>query len=242
MAAVVSLVVDPGIAAAESPEVEQFYRTFDQALAAPIVAQASTPSGHGYYLLGADGGVFTFGDAAFAGSLYDLGVVTDAARAITPAADGRGYWVGLDDGRWLGLGSSTGSERPHRFEWPIPGPVESGFGNRRHPVYGGTRLHTGLDLDAGHGDPVVAAAAGTVSYAGWKSGYGKSVVITHDEHTTTLYAHLSTIGVAVGDPVTVGQQVGQVGRTGVATGPHLHFEVRIDDQPVDPRDQLASRS
>jgi murein DD-endopeptidase MepM/ murein hydrolase activator NlpD len=229
-------------AAAESPEIQQFYSTLDQPLVGPIVAQASTPSSGGYYLLGADGGVFTFGDALFAGSLHDLGVGTDAARAIVPNADGRGYWIGLEDGRWFGFGSSAGRERPHRFEWPIPGPVESGFGSRRHPVYGGTRPHTGLDVDAERGDPVAAAAAGTVSYAGWKSGYGQTVVITHDEHTTTLYAHLSAIGVAIGAQVALGQQIGQVGETGVATGPHLHFEVRIDDQPVDPRDHLASRA
>jgi murein DD-endopeptidase MepM/ murein hydrolase activator NlpD len=169
-----------------------------------------------------------------------MGVTTVAARAIRPAADGHGYWIGLEDGRWLGFGSGAGRDRDHRFAWPVPGPVASGYGNRTHPVYGGTRLHTGLDLDAAHGDPVAAAAAGTVTYAGWKSGYGQTVVVTHDEYTATLYGHLSAIGVAVGTPVAAGQQVGQVGQTGVATGPHLHFEVRIDDQPVDPRDQLAS--
>jgi murein DD-endopeptidase MepM/ murein hydrolase activator NlpD len=240
--AVVSVTAGTGAAAAESSEVEQFYSTFDQPLVGPIVAQVTTPSGGGYYLLGADGGVFTFGDAVFAGSLHDLGVETDAARAVVSAPDGRGYWIGLDDGRWFGFGTSAGHERPHRFAWPVPGPVESGFGNRRHPVYGGTRLHTGLDIDAAHGDPAAAAAAGTVSHAGWKTGYGKSVVIAHDQHTATLYAHLSAIGVGVGDAVAAGQQIGQVGETGVATGPHLHFEVRIDDEPVDPRDHLASRS
>ncbi|MSO96570.1 MAG: M23 family metallopeptidase [Thermoleophilia bacterium] len=112
--------------------------------------------------------------------------------------------------------------------WPAPGAVTSPFGQR----WG--RMHTGIDIGSSTGAPIVAAAAGTVLVAGWGDGYGNTVVIDHGGGVATLYGHQSSIGVAVGQSVTRGETIGAVGSTGRSTGPHLHFEVRINGSPVDP--------
>ena len=111
--------------------------------------------------------------------------------------------------------------------------ITSGFGWRRHPIYGSSRMHTGLDLDADSGDPIYAAAGGVVVSAGWRGGYGNCVIIDHGD-IATLYGHMSSISVGTGEAVTQGSRVGAVGSTGASTGPHLHFEVRINGEPVDP--------
>lgn len=121
---------------------------------------------------------------------------------------------------------------------PVPGEVTSGFGTRVHPILGTTRVHTGVDMHAGSGTPVRAGAAGKVVWAGWRGGYGNAVVIDHGNQYATLYGHLSAVWVSVGDRVDAGDHVGAVGATGMATGPHLHFEVRILGVPVDPRHYL----
>jgi murein DD-endopeptidase MepM/ murein hydrolase activator NlpD len=120
------------------------------------------------------------------------------------------------------------------LSWPVAGPVTSGFGYRVHPIFHVRRLHTGVDLDGNTGDPVKAAALGTVVSAGWRGGYGKCVVIDHGGGLATLYAHQSSILVSVGQTVKRGEAIGQVGSTGYSTGPHLHFEVRVNGSPVDP--------
>ncbi|MFC0401538.1 M23 family metallopeptidase [Paraburkholderia rhizosphaerae] len=114
--------------------------------------------------------------------------------------------------------------------------VSSPFGERMHPVSGEERFHAGVDLTAHSGAPVLSAAAGTVEFAGVRSGYGRHVVIDHGNGYTTCYAHLSAFarGLRAGMQVAEGQRIGLVGRTGVATGPHLHYEVRINERPVDP--------
>lgn len=114
--------------------------------------------------------------------------------------------------------------------------VSSPFGYRIHPVTGVRLLHTGVDLTAAPGTPVVAASAGTVQFIGADSGYGKHVVLRHAQGYTTYYGHLSAfaVGLRVGARVAEGQRVGAVGETGVTTGPHLHFEVRLNNQPTDP--------
>ncbi len=117
--------------------------------------------------------------------------------------------------------------------WPARGLLTSGFGLRRHPVFGVIRMHNGVDIAAPWGTPVRAAASGTVLFAGWFGGYGKLVILDHGGFTT-LYGHLSSIGVAVGQRVQAGQVIGRVGSTGYSTGPHLHFEIRKDGRPVDP--------
>ena len=118
--------------------------------------------------------------------------------------------------------------------WPVVGAVTSGFGYRIHPIFNVRKLHTGIDIDADMGDPIKAAAGGTVVSAGWRGGYGKCVVITHGGGLATLYGHQSEILVSVGETVKRGEVIGKVGSTGYSTGPHLHFEVRVNGSPVDP--------
>ncbi|MEY2477649.1 MAG: hypothetical protein QOG87_2964 [Actinomycetota bacterium] len=118
---------------------------------------------------------------------------------------------------------------------PIPGAaVTSGYGSRVHPVYGDVRTHTGIDFRAATGTPVRAAGAGKVVYAGWRGGYGNTVIIDHGNSLATLYGHLSSISVGVGQSVAKGQIVARAGSTGLSTGPHLHFEVRVNGVPVNP--------
>ena len=117
---------------------------------------------------------------------------------------------------------------------PTQGPETSPYGMRVHPVTGQRRLHAGLDIGAATGTPVRAAASGTVSFAGALSGYGNTVVVDHGGGVTTLYAHQSSLGAATGEAVVAGERLGRVGATGTATGPHLHFEVRVGGAPVDP--------
>ncbi len=121
-----------------------------------------------------------------------------------------------------------------RLLWPAQGTITSGFGLRRHPVFGIQHLHTGVDIGAAWGSPVLAAADGQVIYTGWFGGYGKIVVLDHGGGVSTLYAHLYEILVPSGGTVSRSQVIGRVGTTGYSTGPHLHFEVRVDGQPIDP--------
>jgi murein DD-endopeptidase MepM/ murein hydrolase activator NlpD len=123
--------------------------------------------------------------------------------------------------------------------WPVYGKLESGVGGRRNPFGGrGYEYHEGQDIDAAYGTPVQVAAGGKVIIAGWQRGYGKVVYVDHGNGLSTRYGHLSEIDVTVGQSVTQGQTIGLVGSTGRSTGPHLHYEVRINNQPVDPRPYL----
>jgi len=125
-----------------------------------------------------------------------------------------------------------------RFLWPASGPLTSTFGWRMHPIFRVMRFHAGIDIGASYGAPVSAAADGVVTSAGDASGYGTLVVISHGtrggQDLSTAYAHMSQLLVSVGQHVGRGQQVGAVGNEGNSTGPHLHFEVRLDGSPVDP--------
>jgi murein DD-endopeptidase MepM/ murein hydrolase activator NlpD len=112
--------------------------------------------------------------------------------------------------------------------WPVNAPITSPFGWR----WG--RMHEGIDLGASYGTPISAAAAGVVIYAGWEGGYGNLVVIDHGGGLATAYGHQSQIAVSTGQSVAQGQIIGYVGSTGHSTGPHLHFEVRVNGQAVDP--------
>jgi Peptidase family M23 len=107
-----------------------------------------------------------------------------------------------------------------------PAPVTSRYGWRTHPLTGTRRFHSGIDIAAATGTPVVAAGSGTVVSAGWNSGYGKAIVIQHDDHHQTLYGHLSEISIQAGQSIVQGTVIGKVGSTGNSTGPHLHFEKR----------------
>jgi murein DD-endopeptidase MepM/ murein hydrolase activator NlpD len=127
------------------------------------------------------------------------------------------------------------------YVWPVVGKLESAFGGRRNPFGGGSyEFHTGQDIDAPFGAPVIAGATGKVSFVGWQNGYGQLVVIDHGGGLTTRYGHLSHIAVPQGANVRRGEFVGKVGSTGRSTGPHLHYEVRINDHPVNPLQYLLS--
>lgn len=117
--------------------------------------------------------------------------------------------------------------------------LTSRFGNRRHPVYGGMRPHNGIDLAAPTGTPVIATAPGRVSFMGRQGGYGQVIEVEHDTGAISRYTHLSRISpqLVVGDLVNAGESLGEVGSSGVATGPNLHYEVRVNNQPVDPLGQ-----
>lgn len=117
---------------------------------------------------------------------------------------------------------------------PVDGPVTSRFGMRAHPILGRVRAHNGVDLRAASGTPVRAAGPGVVTRAEYAGAYGNLVVVSHGERTETRYAHLSGILVQEGAAVLRGGTLGTVGSTGLSTGPHLHFEIRVDGSPVDP--------
>jgi len=117
---------------------------------------------------------------------------------------------------------------------PVPGRITSGFGPRTHPILGYVRMHTGADFTAPYGQEIRAAQAGRVILAGRFGGYGNTVVIDHGGGVATLYAHQSELVVVYGDSVERGERIGLIGSTGLSTGPHLHFEVRVDGTPVDP--------
>ena len=120
--------------------------------------------------------------------------------------------------------------------WPIPGQysISSYFGLRIHPISKEEKMHTGIDIEVPRKTPVNSAQKGTIVFANWFSGYGKAIIIDHGGGYTTLYAHLDVIGVSVGQEVAKGGYIGQSGNTGYSTGPHLHFEVRMNGEYVDP--------
>ena len=117
---------------------------------------------------------------------------------------------------------------------PANGPITSYFGNRYHPILHFTRFHAGVDIGAGWGSPIVAAADGQVVVAGWSGGYGREVQIAHGGGVVSLYGHMSGIVASAGSYVRRGQVIGYVGSSGLSTGPHLHFEVRQNGSPVNP--------
>ncbi len=131
-----------------------------------------------------------------------------------------------------GAGGATSTPSAAGLIWPVSGPITSPFGWR----WG--RMHQGIDIGVPSGTPIKAAAAGTIIYCGWESGYGNLTVIDHGGNLATAYGHQSSIAVACGQQVSQGEVIGYVGCTGHCTGPHLHFEVRIDGNPVDPMGYL----
>jgi murein DD-endopeptidase MepM/ murein hydrolase activator NlpD len=120
------------------------------------------------------------------------------------------------------------------FVWPASGPITSGFGWRIDPFIHRRMLHTGIDIGVPWGTPVGAAESGTVLFAGWMTGYGNVVVLDHGNGVSTVYAHLSSYAVQPGETVQRGQVIARAGSTGWSTGPHLHFEIRENGQPIDP--------
>ena len=122
--------------------------------------------------------------------------------------------------------------------WPVEGRVASSFGEREDPINGEGAFHSGIDIDAPYGTPVRAAGDGDVTGAEMAAGYGREVVIDHGHNLETVYGHLSGFAVFPGQHVTRGQVIGYVGQSGRATGPHLHYEVRVHNVPVNPHKYL----
>lgn len=127
-----------------------------------------------------------------------------------------------------------------KLAWPTPGVtyITSYFGYRIHPVYGYRKYHSGIDIGAGYGRDIVASADGVVTLATTNGGYGRCVIINHGSGITTLYGHCSSLLVSSGQRVTRGQLIAKVGSTGVSTGPHLHYEVRVNGSATDPLSYL----
>ncbi len=172
-------------------------------------------------------------------------VIADDARAQGGPLIRLG--VGIDP-RFLRMAASLGqmsamnaglahipNTMPASFQY-----ISSGFGVRTDPIEGGAAFHPGLDFKGPKGAPIYAAAAGTVSFTGQRSGYGNCVEISHGHGLITRYAHMSRITAHPGQPVTPGTPIGLIGSTGRSTGPHLHFEVRLNDRPVNPRPFLEA--
>lgn len=122
--------------------------------------------------------------------------------------------------------------------WPVTGTITSSFGERQDPFNGEGAFHSGIDIATAYGDPVRATADGEVLKAAFGNGYGREVLIDHDNGIQTLYGHLSGFAVTAGEHVSRGQVIGYVGTSGRSTGPHLHYEVRIHDTPVNPHKYL----
>jgi murein DD-endopeptidase MepM/ murein hydrolase activator NlpD len=173
---------------------------------------------------------------------------------VAPGVLSAGMWklasyslAGFELALTRGLGRAFGMEaalsglaaalvQPVLAHIPVDGDCQqsSGFGMRRHPTLKGRRMHAGIDFAARPGTPVLAAGSGIVVHASRMGGYGRLIIIDHGHGLTTRYGHLRGIRVHVGDEVNAGQTIGAVGSSGRATGPHLHFEVRVADRPVDP--------
>lgn len=122
--------------------------------------------------------------------------------------------------------------------WPISGSITSEFGWRTHPIFGSQRFHSGLDIGGDYGMAIHAAASGVVIEAGWIGGYGNTIMIEHGSGIVTLYGHNESLAVSVGQQVSQGEVVAYCGSTGNSTGPHCHFEVRVNGEPVNPLDYL----
>ena len=151
----------------------------------------------------------------------------------TPPAPATGPKPGPPSAPAPGPGPAS-TTRNGRFIWPVNGSVGSGFGPRIHPISGGSRMHTGVDIGASSGTPIKAADDGVVVMAGPNGGYGNWTLIDHGGGLATGYGHQSSIGVSRGQRVSRGEVIGRVGSTGASTGPHLHWEVRVNGNPVDP--------
>ncbi|MGD9738025.1 MAG: M23 family metallopeptidase [Bauldia sp.] len=170
---------------------------------------------------------------SFPALAQDAAAPTEVAAVQANAAPAA---VGPIRAAWRARAAAAAAAAGPLLTLPLAGQLTSDFGYRRHPVSGGNRFHEGVDLSAPSGTPILAAGTGVVTFAGWDGDYGNVVRIAHQDGVETTYAHQSGIaaGIAVGVTVVQGQVIGAVGSTGLATGPHLHFEVRINGEAIDP--------
>lgn len=134
--------------------------------------------------------------------------------------------------------ASVEGEAPGILVRPVPGAITSPFGMRVHPILGYSRMHTGVDMRAPYGQAIKAGGSGRVILAGVYGGYGNTVIVDHGGGMTTLYAHQSQLNVVYGQEIAAADVVGYIGTSGLSTGPHLHFEVRINGTPVNPADYI----
>ena len=153
-----------------------------------------------------------------------------AARAAAAAAAAQSSGGQGASDNWV---QGTG-----QFGWPVSGEITSPYGYRVHPIWGTTIYHSGIDIGVDEGTPVHAADGGVVVWSGWMGGYGYAVVIDHGNGLSTLYGHNSELAVDEGQSVAKGQVISYAGSTGNSTGPHVHFEVRVNGDPVDPMGYL----
>lgn len=133
---------------------------------------------------------------------------------------------------------NTSDSTGEGFLRPVGGPITDPYGGRINPVTNEAGFHNGVDFGEGFDVPIQASKSGVVTYSGWISGYGNSVIIDHGEGVTTLYGHANSLNVSVGQSVARGETIALVGSTGMSTGPHLHFEIRINGQPVNPMEYV----
>ena len=155
-----------------------------------------------------------------------IGDLTDFNQDLQNKLDD--LFNGLDD-------ENSGNSQGETFLRPTSGHVTSEYGPRIHPISGQSGFHTGIDLASPSGTPIKASKSGTVVYSGWQGGYGQVVIIDHGGGYRTLYAHCSKLNVVKNQKVSRGQTVALVGSTGNSTGPHLHFEVRVNNKHQNPR-------
>ena len=173
--------------------------------------------------------------AALARALGPQAAVDAMPGVSSPTA---GFNPALLTQRITGMSPGTAGSGAGTFVWPAAGTVTSPFGPRANPFGGGTDFHPGMDIAADEGSPIRAASGGRVLAAGPDGGYGNVVVIDHGNGVTSKYGHCSQTFATVGQVVQAGDEIAAVGSTGHSTGPHLHFEVRVGDKPVDPAPYL----
>ena len=188
-------------------------------------------------------------------AIYDRDTSEQAYEELMAASEEVANMIRRSNMSYSGAPAGSGG-----MIWPISGPVTSEFGWRTHPISGTRKYHSGIDIGADYGTPIAAAQSGTVEYAGWIggdyglpiyaaasgtvihagwiSGYGNTVIIDHGGGVTTLYGHNDSLNVGVGQTVSQGQVIAMCGSTGNSTGPHCHFEVRENGEPVSPYSYL----
>ncbi len=163
--------------------------------------------------------LYTLKDTALSGAA-STGISLGLTRNVTPAD-------------WLRANSAPNL-------WPVEGPVTGSFGERIDPFNGEGAFHSGVDISASYGQAVIAPADGIVIFADFMGGYGRAIALDHGHAITTRYGHLASFAVAIGQYVHRGDTIGYVGLSGRSTGPHLHYEVRINDTPVNPHKYLRT--